>query len=175
MSNEFKETPRGDMEYSVEGGDRIKIEWAGEMSSWVYVECYDGSDGELAGIYVPAAALVEAIEKVAGIKGTDEEPKEPETHSPEPLWIEVRERPSLAVKVTPELVRTLAGTREHTELRELEPRFSPHNGSPAGVSYENAVLETVHVRIGEVVVLRHGKYPISMGVNEFERLFEVAA
>lgn len=188
MSNEFTKVSDTHWKYTDREGDTLHVRRVESPSRGedVGISAFDGA-------YVNARELINTIIEVAGldlyifdrsvyrsVHGVDPEGHETPMMEgafaePEPLWVEVRERPSLAVKVTPELVRTLAGTRGHPELRELEPRFNPHNGSPVGVSYENAVLERVHVRIGDVVVLRHGKCPISMAPHELERLFEVAA
>lgn len=140
--------------------------------------------------WVSARELIAAVEKAAGLElfimdgpihrsiyGADPEghatPMTEEAPSePEPLWTEVRERPARAVKVTPELVRTLAGDNVPPELAGLEPEFDRATGEPVGViAFDRPGLAT----IGRYVVLSGAHGTSVLKPEEFERLFEVAA
>ena len=137
--------------------------------------------------WVSAAELIAAIEKAAGIeKLTVTQAPTIDDGSrwwksgaePETLWTEVRERPARAVKVTPELVRTLAGTREHTELRELEPVFDRSTGEPFGVTwydFRRMVDVTAEANGNTYVILRQRQVPEMLGEKEFELMYEEVA
>lgn len=136
--------------------------------------------------WVSARELIEAIEKAAGIEKTEVRTEtfvDPDIvryyFGPEPLWTEVRERPARAVKVTPELVRTLADAgREQGELAPLEPVFNQSTGEPEGVTwfdYFRALDVTAEANGNTYVILRQGQVPQMLGEKEFEQMYEEVA
>jgi len=189
MSNEFTKVSDMHWKYTDQDGDILDVYRTESPSHGedITVSAFDGA-------CVNARELINAIIEVAGldlyifdrsvyrsVHGVDPEGHETPVMEgafaePEPLWVEVRERPDRAVKVTESLVRALSSPGCPAELWGLQPRFSPHNGNPAGVTFENAVGEAEYAHMGDVVVLRHGKCPISMGADKFEQAYmEVAA
>ena len=130
------------------------------LEEWVYLRTSED------GAYINVGELLSGIEEATGVKlEASVEPKA------EPLWTEVRERPARAVKVTPELVRTLAGDDVPPELAGLEPQFDRATGEPVGVIvFDHFGLAT----IGRYVVLSGAHGTSVLKPEEFERLFEVA-
>ena len=130
----------------------------------------DGSGGSSYMAWISAQELVAAIEKVANL-GPEPDRTPAANPEPEPLWTKVRERPSRAVKVTPELVRRLAGDDVPPELAGLEAEFDRATGEPVGVVlFDRSGLAT----IGRYVVLGGTRGMSVLEPEEFERLYEVA-
>lgn len=127
---------------------------------WVYLRTSED------GAYINVGELLSAVEGATGVE--PEASAEPKAES---LWAEVRERPSRAVKVTPELVRTLAGDDVPPELAGLEPQFDRATGEPVGVIvFDRPGLAT----IGRYVVLSGAHGTSVLQPEDFERLFEMA-
>ena len=138
--------------------------------------------------WVSAAELIAAIEKAAGIeKLTVTQAPTIDDGSrwwksgaePKPLWTEVQYRPARAVKVTPELVRTLADSgRVEADLSPLQSVFDRHTGEPFGVTWydsRRAVDVTAEANGNTYVILRQGQVPEMLGEQEFELMYEEVA
>lgn len=176
---EYYGGPIRQTEFTDRDGDHIVVERVlGEPElegSYVYVY------GD--GAYAPAKELIEAIEKAAGTEPTEAERLagiEPDTSivtdAFAPLWTEVQYRPARAIKVTPNLVRTLADVgRVQEELAPLASVFDQHTGEPKGVTwydYRRALDVTAEANDYTYVIMRPGQVPQMMGAMEFELTYQ---
>lgn len=127
--------------------------------------------------WVSALELIAAIEKAAGLEKPAAAANP--TPAPKPLWAEVQYRPARAVKVTPELVRTLADSGQvEADLSPLQSVFDRHTGEPFGVTWydsRRAVDVTAEANGNTYVILRQRQVPEMLGEKEFELMYKEVA